>query len=964
MYFDQLTNLGIKLRRRSGIEKTTCPQCSEGRRNKKDPCLSVNITEGIWNCHNCAWKGTVKQFDRQPEKKNFKKPEQSMLKHIDLSEKIVSYCRSRGLSQATLEKFMIHGKEEWMPQTQKPERCIVFPYIRNGELINAKYRDGNKGFKLVKDAELIFFGMQTLQGRHCAIICEGEFDALSAYEAGFGQDYPLEPNEDGEVVEHELGRWAVLSVPNGASKGSQKLEYLDNCSDFLTDIDEFIIATDADEAGVALRDELIRRLGAEKCRIVEYPLDAVVSLSDGSKRACKDLNEVLVHFGASAVISALNGSQPIPVDGIYYLEDVFPSMLDNFRKGIQLAPTTRFGDMDDYFRWKKGDINLWTGYANAGKALALDTKIPTPNGFTTMGEIKCGDVVFDENGKQCRVVFAHDIMYNRPCYEIVFSDGSKVVADESHLWVTHTEKSRILNNRVLKQTEKSKAKIRTTKEILDTIHVVRKDGTIRNNHSIDMCLPIQCPPKDFHISPYCLGAWLGDGTSVHASITCNDAEILKEFEICGFVVKKRKNKYLYGICNGFLKKLRDLNLIGNKHIPLNYLRGSIEQRLELLKGLMDTDGYIDSKGRCEFTTINYELSKQVYELICSLGVKASLKEGNATLNGGFVSKKYRIHFKPLFCPFKIKRKKERFTGNKKNNHRTISSITKVESVPVRCITVDSPNSMYLCTESFIPTHNTFFVLQLMLTKSIYDGWKWAIFSPENFPANDFYDDLVQMYLGKFLDKATEDEYVTACHFINQHIFYVYPEDEHDINSIHEKFRYLILKKGVDGVLIDPFNQLDKIQKPYERDDQYLSVILKEIKRFALLNGVCYNIVAHPKNPTYKDNKELPVADMYDLHGGSMWGNKSDGIISYHRPNFHIDKNDPTVDVYIQKLKRKRTGGKLGSFRLRLVWSTQRYCDEYDNVFCDPVKAERIKSGEVNGILPSTQQPTFFDNEPF
>ena len=626
MYFDQLTNLGIKLRRRSGIEKTTCPQCSEGRRNKKDPCLSVNITEGIWNCHNCAWKGTVKQFDRQPEKKNFKKPEQSMLKHIDLSERIVSYCGSRGLSQATLEKFMIHGKEEWMPQTQKPERCIVFPYIRNGELINAKYRDGNKGFKLVKDAELIFFGMQTLQGRHCAIICEGEFDALSAYEAGFGQDYPLEPNEDGEVVEHELGRWAVLSVPNGASKGSQKLEYLDNCSDFLTDIDEFIIATDADESGVALRDELIRRLGAEKCRIVEYPLDAVISLEDGSKRACKDLNEVLVHFGVSAVISALNGSQPIPVDGIYYLEDVFASMLDNFRKGIQLAPTTRFGDMDDYFRWKKGDINLWTGYANAGK--------------------------------------------------------------------------------------------------------------------------------------------------------------------------------------------------------------------------------------------------------------------------------------------------------------------------------------------------TFFVLQLMLTKSIYDGWKWAIFSPENFPANDFYDDLVQMYLGKFLDKATEDEYVTACHFINQHIFYVYPEDEHDINSIHEKFRYLILKKGVDGVLIDPFNQLDKIQKPYERDDQYLSIILKEIKRFALLNGVCYNIVAHPKNPTYKDNKELPVADMYDLHGGSMWGNKSDGIISYHRPNFHIDKNDPTVDVYIQKLKRKRTGGKLGSFRLRLVWSTQRYCDEYDNVFCDPVKAERIKSGEVNGILPSTQQPTFFDNEPF
>lgn len=626
MYYDKLTNLGIKLRRRSGIEKTTCPQCSESRRNKKDPCLSVNITEGIWNCHNCSWKGTVKQFDRQPEKKNFKKPEQSMLKHIELGDKIVSYLGSRGISKETLDKFLIHGKEEWMPQTQKKERCIVFPYLRNGELINAKYRDGNKGFKLIKDAELCFFGMQTLQGRHCAIITEGELDCLSAYEAGYGKDYPPEANEDGEVIEHDLGRWAVLSVPNGASKGSQKLEYLDNCSDFLAQIDEFIIAVDSDEPGIQLRDELVRRLGAEKCRVAYYPSDAVISHLDGSKRACKDLNEVLVHFGKDAVISSLNGSQAIPVDGVYYLEDIFPSMLDNFRKGIQLAPTTRFGEMDEYFRWKKGDINLITGYGNHGK--------------------------------------------------------------------------------------------------------------------------------------------------------------------------------------------------------------------------------------------------------------------------------------------------------------------------------------------------TFFWLQLMLTKSIYDGWKWAVFSPENYPANDFYDDLVQMYLGKFLDKSTEDEYINACDFINQHIFYVYPENEHDIESIHEKFRHLILKKGVDGVLVDPFNQLDKTQRPYERDDQYLSTVLKDIKRFALLNAVSYNIIAHPKNPSYLDNKQLQVVDMYDIHGGSMWGNKVDQIISYYRPNFHIEKNDPCVEVYIQKLKRKRTGGKLGSFKLKLVWSTQRYCDEYDNIFCDPQKAANIKYQKENGILENTEQGKFFDEDPF
>ena len=626
MYYDQLSNLGIKLRRRSGQEKTTCPQCSESRRNKKDTSLSVNITEGTYNCHHCGWKGGVKHFQTQERKKKFEKPDQAMLKSISLNEKIVAYAQGRGISESTLKRFMIHAKEEWMPQTQKKERCIVFPYIRGGELINAKFRDGAKNFRLCKDAELVFFGMQTLEGKHCAIITEGEWDALAAYEAGFGQDYEAVADKDGVVVEHDLGRWAVLSVPNGASKGSQKLEYLDNCSDWLSSIDEFVIATDGDEAGNSLKEELVRRLGVEKCRVVQYPSDAVVSQLDGSKRACKDFNEVLLHFGKDYLISLVNHSDALPVDGITYLGDIFPSMLENFRSGVKLAPTTRFGDFDEYFRWKKGDINVVIGYGNHGK--------------------------------------------------------------------------------------------------------------------------------------------------------------------------------------------------------------------------------------------------------------------------------------------------------------------------------------------------TTFWLQMMLTKSIYDGWKWAIFSPENYPANDFYDDLVEMYAGKWIDKMTEEEYVLACGFINDHIFYVYPENEHDLESIHEKFRYLILKKGCDGVMIDPFNQLDKTQKAYERDDQYISNIFKDIKRFALLNAVSYNIIMHPKNPTYNSDKSLPVVDMYDIAGGAMTGNKADQIISYYRPNFHLDKNDPSVQVYIQKLKRKRTGGKLGQFDIRLNWSTKRYSDMFDHTYCDPERAKRILFQENNGILPTTQQAEVFKEPPF
>lgn len=604
MYYDKLSDLGIRIRRRSGQEKTTCPKCSESRRNKKDPCLSVNVTEGTFNCHNCGWAGNVRTFGKKESKKEFSKPDPNMLKSADLSGKIISFCGKRGISRETLEKFFIHGKSEWMPQTQKNENCIVFPYLRDGQIVNAKFRDGRKNFRMVKGAELIFFGMQTLKDRHSAIIVEGEFDAMAAYEAGFGKDYEAIPDENGEVVEHELGRWAILSVPNGASRGSQQLEYLDNCAEWLAGVDEFIIATDNDEAGISLKNELIRRLGVEKCRQVDWNiLKSHQTQGNVPNFAPKDLNEVLLGFGKEAVKSLLLRSNAIPIDGVYYLDDIFDSMLSNFRRGVQLAPTTRFTEMDDYFRWKKGDITLCTGYGNHGKS--------------------------------------------------------------------------------------------------------------------------------------------------------------------------------------------------------------------------------------------------------------------------------------------------------------------------------------------------FFMLQLMLTKSIWDGWKWAIFSPENYPANDFYDDLVEMYVGKWLSDMSEEEYTKACQFISEHIYFVYPENEHDISSIHEKFRYLILKKGIDGVMIDPFNQLDHLQKAYQREDQYLSSTLKDIKRFALLNSVAYCIIAHPKNPTYNQDRSLPVVDMYDLHGGSMWGNKADQIISYYRPRFHEDKNSPEVEVYIQKLKRKRTGGKLGSFSIILDWKRKRYSNHLGTeIPCDPIFAER------------------------
>lgn len=608
MYYDKLYELGIKLTRHSGSEKTLCPQCSDGRKNKRDKCLSVNINTGEYNCHNCGWKGNVRGFERKREQKVYERPAKDYIEAIQRKERTEQYFQRRGISTATLDKFLIFSREEFMPQTGQKENCICFPYFRGGELVNIKFRDARKNFRMWTGAELIFYNLSAIGEKKKVIITEGEIDCLSCFEAGIGQD--VEP----------FSEYAVLSVPNGASKGSQRLEYLDNCADAFLGLDEIIIATDGDEAGNMLRDELMRRLGVERCRYVVYPEESRVDTTGQLKRPCKDLNEVLIHFGKERVLDCIQNARIVPVDGIYFVEDIFGSMYENFKKGIQLAPETRFKDLDNFFRWKKGAINTFTGYANHGK--------------------------------------------------------------------------------------------------------------------------------------------------------------------------------------------------------------------------------------------------------------------------------------------------------------------------------------------------TFFVLQLMLTKSLYDGWKWAVFSPENYPANDFFDDMIEMFNGKSLHEMSDEEYVEGCEFLNEHFYYVYPDNDHDLISIHDKFRYLVLKKGVDGVMIDPFNQLDHNQKGYQREDQYLSEILKDIKRFALINNVTYNIVAHPKNPKYEQDKSLPIVDMYDMYGGSMWGNKSDHIICYHRPNWHIDKNSPEVEIHIQKVKRKRTGGRQGMVEMKLVWSKKRFVEmPEESAYCDPVRAKSFNENKLEPKVMNTYKPT-------
>ena len=349
-----------------------------------------------------------------------------------------------------------------------------------------------------------------------------------------------------------------------------------------------------------------------------------------------------------------------------------------------------------------------------GKALALDTPVPTPLGWRTMGELEPGDFVFDESGAPTEVVAVTPPMDGRPCREVIFSDGQRVVADASHQWVTVDKNGRRLGQ--------NRSDVRTTEEIRRTIRV---RGEL--NHHVALAGPVQYPDRiDLPIEPYTLGAWLGDGTTTKAEITCYDEDILANVSGEGYAVRSvgyAPNLYRIGgvghtrdvatgryLPNGSLhSKLRSLGLMDGKFVPRPYLESGVGQRLALLQGLMDTDGYVDDvAGRCEFTSTREPLADAVVELAASLGFRPIKTVGRAMLDGVDHGPKYRVKFTPDRPVFRLQRKLSRQKAADARFHqfRAIDAVREIASVPVRCIQVASPHGVFLVSKSFIPTHNS------------------------------------------------------------------------------------------------------------------------------------------------------------------------------------------------------------------------------------------------------------------
>ena len=328
-----------------GKTQGTCPLCSSSRqpKNQKLKCASYDWERGLGTCHNCNTTFQLHTYQRKgnSEKVYLKPTEEPKMYLAEPGSKVIQWFKTRGISEKTLKDLKVSEGPEFMPQTGKSENTIKFNYMMGDTLINIKYRDGKKNFKLYKGAEKIFYNINSIIGYDTCIIVEGEMDALSFHETGL-------PN--------------VISVPNGATLNSNNLDYLDNCIDYFEDKDKIILAVDNDEPGQALQQELIRRLGAEVCFTVDF-------------EDCKDANEYLLKHGKENLIQQITKAKPVPLENVTTFKDIEGEVTDFVKHGFKPGYQVGLANFDRIFSTYTGQFITVTGIPSSGKSDFVDQMV-------------------------------------------------------------------------------------------------------------------------------------------------------------------------------------------------------------------------------------------------------------------------------------------------------------------------------------------------------------------------------------------------------------------------------------------------------------------------------------------------------------------------------------------------------------------------------------------------------------
>jgi twinkle protein len=325
-----------------GKTQGICPVCSHERKpeNKKQKCASYDWERGLGTCHNCNQTFQLHIFKRLGKAdKDYVIPDVEPV--LVQNPKVVAWFESRGIGAQTLNDLNISEGAEFMPQTGQQENTIQFNYFIGGHLVNVKYRDGRKNFKLYKGAEKVFYNIDASVGYDTVIIVEGEMDVLSFHEAGIKN---------------------VISVPNGATLHNNNLDYLDACIDYFANKEKVIIAVDSDEAGQALQQELIRRLGAELC----YTLDF---------EDVKDANDYLQKYGKEQLAKRIATAKPVPLENVTTYRDIEGEVIDFVENGFKPGYQVGLQNFDDIFSTYTGQFITVTGIPSSGKSDFVDQMV-------------------------------------------------------------------------------------------------------------------------------------------------------------------------------------------------------------------------------------------------------------------------------------------------------------------------------------------------------------------------------------------------------------------------------------------------------------------------------------------------------------------------------------------------------------------------------------------------------------
>ena len=720
-------------------------------------------------------------------------------------------------------------------------------------------------------------------------------------------------------------------------------------------------------AGIVAEKALLRRLVEAGTRVVQYGYA-------GAEGA--DVAEIVDRAQAEIydVTEGRTSEDFVP------LEQLLQPTMDEIdaiasQGGIARGVPTGFVELDEVTNGlHPGQMIVVAARPGVGKALKLDTPLPTPTGWTTMGEVAAGDQLIGADGNPTRVVAATDVMVGRPCFEVEFSDGTVIVADAEHQWLTDTRASRksaqaaaVGYNRYRNQ--RTFASVRTTREIAETLRCPTIDR--RLNHSVANAAPLQAPERDLLVPPYTLGAWLGDGTTASAQITSADPEVIMRIEADGFVAHQStaaKHRYQLRLPEGELfaarscvvcgapfvphtsqvrtcgrscggrarfmsdpvpapactrcggpscglrlcqecrnavgtlqARLRTIGVLGNKHIPIEYLRASESQRRALLAGLLDTDGTVTAGGAVEFCVTDRRLADDVAELIVSLGYRCHTTRKAVKGRRADTSIAYILNFSTEDDVFGLMRKnllhKERRAGRgtARSVSRFIVDVRPVSSVPVRCVQVDNEDHMYLAGRAMVPTHNSTLGLDFLRSCSIKHRMSSVIFSLEMSKSEIVMRLLSAEAKIKLADmrsgRMNDDDWTRLARRmseISEAPLFIDDSPNLMMMEIRAKARRLKQKHDLSLIVID-YLQLMTSGKKVESRQQEVSEFSRQLKLLAKELEVPVVAMSQlNRGPEQRTDKKPMLSDLRE--SGAI-EQDADMVILLHRPDA-FERDDP------------------------------------------------------------------------